>query len=182
MATETLYPDENCCILFCYFVGATNLVEGFAAIGAYPGAYQPKKPVMKRVFNTDLPGNYGHLALLLFRISVACLMLTHGFPKLQRLLSGEEIQFADPYGLGVTTSFVLVVFAEFFCSILVILGAATRLAAIPIIITMTTAVIFAHANDPFGVKEKPLLFLVCFVFLLIIGAGKYSVDNSLRKS
>jgi putative oxidoreductase len=136
---------------------------------------------MKRTFNTDLPGNFGHMALLIFRVLVACLLLTHGFPKLQKLLSGDEIQFMDPYGLGVTTSFVLVVFAEFVCSILVILGLATRLATIPIIIAMATAVIFAHANDPFGVKEKPLLFLVCFAFILIIGAGKYSVDNSLRR-
>lgn len=136
---------------------------------------------MKRIFKTDLPGNYGHVGLLLFRVSVACLMLTHGFPKLQKLFSGDDIQFADPYGLGVTTSFVLVVFAEFFCSMLVILGLATRLAAIPIIITMATAVIFAHANDPFGVKEKPLLFFVCFTFLLIVGAGKYSVDHSLQR-
>lgn len=137
---------------------------------------------MKRIFNTDLPGNFGHLALLIFRILVAILMLTHGFPKLQRLFSGEEIKFADPYGLGVTTSFVLVIFAEFGCSILIILGLATRLAAIPIMITMSTAIIFAHANDPFGVKEKPMLFLVCFAFLLVVGAGRYSVDNSLRKS
>ncbi len=136
---------------------------------------------MKRTFNTDLPGNYGHLALLLFRILVACLLLTHGIPKLTKLFSGDEIQFINPYGLGVTTSFVLATFAEFVCSILVILGLATRLATIPIIITMATAIIFAHANDPFGVKEKPLLFLVCFAFLLVIGAGKYSIDNSLRR-
>jgi putative oxidoreductase len=121
------------------------------------------------------------MALLIFRVAVACLLLTHGFPKLQKLLSGDEIQFLDPYGLGVTTSFVLVIFAEFICSILVILGLATRLVTIPIIIAMATAVIVAHANDPFGVKEKPLLFLVCFAFLLMIGAGKYSVDNSLRR-
>jgi putative oxidoreductase len=137
---------------------------------------------MKRIFNTDLPGNFGHVALLMFRVVVAILLLTHGFPKLQRLFSGEEIKFADPYGLGMTTSFVLVIFAEFVCSILVILGLATRLAAIPIMIAMATAVIFAHANDPFGVKEKPLLFLVCFTFLLVVGAGRYSVDNSLRKN
>ncbi|HEY9487461.1 MAG TPA: DoxX family protein [Chryseosolibacter sp.] len=136
---------------------------------------------MKKIFNTDLPGNYGHVALLIFRILVSFLMLTHGFPKLQRLFSGEEIQFANPYGLGVTTSFVLATFAEFFCSILVILGFATRLAVIPIMITMATAVIFAHANDPFGVKEKPLLFLVVYAFLLVVGAGRYSVDRSLEK-
>ena len=136
---------------------------------------------MKKIFNTDLPGNYGHVALLIFRILVSCLMLTHGFPKLQRLFSGEEIQFANPYGLGVTTSFALATFAEFFCSILVILGLATRLAVIPIMITMATAVIFAHANDPFGVKEKPLLFLIVYAFLLVVGAGRYSVDRSLEK-
>ncbi len=133
----------------------------------------------KRLFSTDLPGNYGHLALLFFRILVACLLLTHGFPKLQRLFSGAEIQFANPYGLGMTTSFVLVTFAEFVCSILVILGLATRLATIPIMITMATAALIAHANDPFGVKEKPLLFLVCFAFIFIVGAGKYSLDRRL---
>ena len=136
---------------------------------------------MKRIFNTDFPGTLGHFALLFLRVLTACLMLTHGFPKLQRLFSGEEIQFADPYGIGITTSFVLAVFAEFVCSILVILGLATRLAVIPIMITMATAVIFAHANDPFGVKEKPLLFLVVFTFLLFVGPGRYSVDRSLGR-
>ena len=136
---------------------------------------------MKRIYNTDLPGNSGHFALLFLRVAAAGLLMTHGIPKLQRLLSGDEIQFADPYGLGPTTSFVLIIFAEVVCSILVILGAFTRLAAIPIMIGMATAVIFAHANDPFGVKEKPLLFLVIFTFLLMIGPGRYSVDNSLQR-
>lgn len=137
---------------------------------------------MKRIFNTDVPGRYGHAALLFLRVAAACLMLTHGFPKVQRLFSGEEIQFADPYGLGVTTSLALAAFAEFVCSILVILGLATRLAVIPIMITMATAVIFAHANDPFGVKEKPLLFLVVFTFILIIGPGRYSIDRNLGRN
>lgn len=136
---------------------------------------------MKKIYNTDLSPRLGHLALLLFRLSAGALMLTHGFPKFQRLLSGEEIKFADPYGLGVEVSFVLVVFAEFVCSILVMVGLATRLAVIPLIITMITAVIFAHANDPFGVKEKPLLFIVIFGLLLVFGSGRYSVDRALEK-
>lgn len=136
---------------------------------------------MKKIFNTSLPGQKGHIALLVFRVLIAIFMLTHGIPKLQKLLSGEEIQFADPYGLGMTTSFILATFAEFLCSILVILGLATRLAVIPIVITMATAVIFAHANDPWGVKEKPLLFLVCFALLIVFGSGRYSVDRVLEK-
>jgi putative oxidoreductase len=71
---------------------------------------------MKKIFNTDLPENYGHVALLFFRVIAASFLLTHGFPKLQKLLSGEEIQFLDPYGLGITTSFVLVVLLNFFAA------------------------------------------------------------------
>ena len=136
---------------------------------------------MKKIFDTDFSGNSAHVAVLVFRVLVAIFMLTHGFPKFQKLLSGEEIQFANPYGLDMTTSFVLATFAEFLCSILVLIGLATRLAVIPLMITMATAVIFAHADDPFGVKEKPLLFFVCFGLLLILGSGRYSVDRSLEK-
>ena len=136
---------------------------------------------MKKIFNTNLPPASAHVALLIFRVLVAILMLTHGVPKLQKLLSGDEIQFVDPYGFGVTTSFLLVNFSEFLCSLLVILGFATRLAAIPPMITMATAVIFAHADDPFGVKEKPLLFLLCFGLLAVFGSGRYSVDRVLEK-
>lgn len=136
---------------------------------------------MKKIYNTDFPEKYGHIGLLLFRITAAGLMLTHGIPKLQRLLSGEEIKFADPYGFGPEVSFVLVIFAEFFCSILVSLGLLTRLAVIPLMITMGTAVIFAHANDPFGVKEKSLLFLLIFAFLAVFGSGRYSIDRVLEK-
>lgn len=134
----------------------------------------------RRIFTTDFPGE-GHVALLIFRICAAALMLTHGIPKLATLLSGSEIRFADPYGLGPVTSFVLVVFAEFVCSILIILGLATRLAVIPLIINMTTAAVFAHANDPFAVKEKALLFLIIFFLLLFLGPGRYSIDHTLAK-
>jgi putative oxidoreductase len=136
---------------------------------------------MKRIYNTSLPEKYGHIALLVFRVIAAGFMLTHGIPKLQRLLSGEEIKFADPYGLGPATSFVLVIFAEFLCSILVSLGLLTRLAVIPLMITMSTAVIFAHADDPFGVKEKPLLFLLIFALLFVFGSGRYSIDRVLER-
>ncbi|MEX1239472.1 MAG: DoxX family protein [Cyclobacteriaceae bacterium] len=136
---------------------------------------------MKKIYNTSLPEKYGHIALLVFRVIAAGFMLTHGIPKLQRLLSGEEIKFADPYGLGPATSFVLVIFAEFLCSILVSLGLLTRLAVIPLMITMATAVIFAHADDPFGVKEKPLLFLLIFALLFVFGSGRYSIDRILER-
>ena len=135
----------------------------------------------RKIFRTDFPQQSGHLALLIFRIAAAAFMLSHGIPKLTKLLSGEEIQFADPYGLGPVTSFVLVIFAEFICSILVMLGVATRLAALPLVFNMATAVIFAHAHDPFAVKEKALLFLIIFGLLAVVGPGRYSFDHALSQ-
>lgn len=79
-------------------------------------------------------------------------------------------------GFGREISLVLAVFAEFFCSILVILGFATRFALFPLIITMLVAIFIAHGDDPFHVKEHALLFLFPYLSLLILGAGKYSLD------
>lgn len=103
-------------------------------------------------------------------------MLTHGFPKLIKLFGSEEIVFADPFGMGMATTLALAVFAEFVCSILVIIGLGTRLAAVPLIITMFTAAFVIHAPDPFQRKEMALLYLVIFTVILITGAGKHSLD------
>lgn len=136
---------------------------------------------MKKWFSISPGEQQIGLALLLLRILSGAFILTHGFPKLMRLFSGNEIKFMNFLGLGPEVSLSLAVFAEFFCAILIILGAATRLATIPLMITMGTAAFVAHADDPFGTKEKPLLYLVVFAFLLISGAGKYSVDSRLAK-
>lgn len=138
---------------------------------------------MKNLFSTKINLNSLDFILLLVRIAVAAFMLTHGFPKLMKLLAGGEIRFSDPIGLGVTFSLVLVVFAEFFCSILIGFGIGTRLASIPLIITMSLAAFIAHDGDPFGKKELALLYLVIYTFLLFTGSGKFSLDYLIsRKS
>ena len=116
------------------------------------------------------------ILVLILRICIAAFMITHGWPKLLRLLEGGEIQFGDPIGLGPTLSLILVVFAEFFCSILIGIGLGTRLASIPLIFTMLVAAFIAHADDPFRQKEMALLYLLFYVFLLVVGSRKYSLD------
>ncbi|CAN5393259.1 DoxX family protein [soil metagenome] len=135
---------------------------------------------MRKLFSSYYNDQLNHIWLFIFRLCVSGFMLTHGVPKLERLMAGGEIQFADPFGIGPTASLALSAFAEFFCSILIILGLATRLATIPLIINMSVTVIFAHADDPFAGKEKALLFLVCYLTILIFGPGKYSADRYIR--
>jgi|SRR5690606_34244559 len=132
---------------------------------------------MKNTYSTNLNLPQVDLGLLIFRIAIAGLMLTHGTPKLLRFFGGGEISFADPLGVGETLTFTLAVFAEFICSVLIIVGLGTRLAVIPLIITMAVVALVVHADDGFGRQELPLLYLAGFVLLFFTGSGKYSLDH-----
>jgi putative oxidoreductase len=119
------------------------------------------------------------LGLLLLRLSAGGIMAySHGWGKLQSLFS-EEIQFADPIGIGEEASLFLTVFAEFFCGILVAVGLFTRTALVPLIITMWVAVFIIHADDPFGKQEFGLLYLIPYLTLYFTGPGKLSLDKQL---
>jgi len=119
------------------------------------------------------------MGLLLIRLGLAVFMLPHGYAKLIHF-SERMDKFSDPYGIGSTPSLVLIIFAEFFCSILLALGLFTRFALIPLIIGMGTVVLVVHGSDPFGDKEKALLYLAPYIGLFFSGPGKYAVDRMLR--
>lgn len=118
--------------------------------------------------------------VLILRVGVSLLMLTHGYAKLTRAIGGDH-SFADPIGIGEELSLVLTVFAEFFCSVLLILGLASRAVLIPLIITMTVVTFIIHGDDPFDKKEHALLFLIPYITLFLTGPGKFSIDSGLYK-
>lgn len=120
------------------------------------------------------------LGLLLLRIVSGGVMLTHGYPKFQKILAGN-MQFGDPLGLGQASSLYFSTFAEFVCSILIVLGLFTRLATIPLIINMTVVFFIVHAADDFGKKEMPLLYLGMFIVLFFMGSGRFSLDRNIYK-
>ncbi|KIC89620.1 DoxX family protein [Flavihumibacter sp. ZG627] len=129
---------------------------------------------MKELFK---PGSlHTDLATLLLRLIVGGLFIRYGWMK---IVNYDQIlpMFGDIIGIGSRLSFNLVIFAEFFCAILVVLGLVTRLAIIPIFITMTVVFFIAHANDPFDAKAIAFVYwLLCFV-IFILGSGKYSLDK-----
>ena len=117
-----------------------------------------------------------NIAAAILRIFAGVSMLTHGYPKLEKLMSGD-IQFMDFMGLGPVITLVLVVFAEVVCSVLLILGLLTRFASVVLMITMLVAIFVAHAADPYAVKEMAAIYLVMYIVILLIGAGKFSIDQ-----
>lgn len=117
-----------------------------------------------------------HIGLLILRLGFGGLMLTHGIPKLMKLLQGN-LEFSDPLGIGALPSLILTVIGEVICPLLIIIGYKTRLAAIPAAITMAVAAFIVHGADPVGTKEKALLYLFAYVIIALTGPGKYSVDR-----
>ena len=139
------------------------------------------KKLVRFFFDTGKHSASMSLSLLFLRIAVGLLMLTHGYGKLMMLVAEGHIQFADPIGMGVTSSLILVVFAEFFCSIFLILGVGTRFSVIPLLVTMLVAAFIIHANDPLNVKELALFYATIYIFLFTTGAGRFSLDTWIQK-
>lgn len=135
--------------------------------------------MIKTIYNS---GNYSkqiNLVLLVLRIVSGAFMLTHGIGKYSKLFNNAPIAFADPIGIGESASLALTVFSEVFCSLLLIVGFSTRLAAIPLLITMLVAAFVVHVDDGFGKQELPLIYAAIYFVIAISGAGKASIDNWL---
>ena len=137
---------------------------------------------MKKILSVNNTSNTTDIALLTARIGIAALMLTHGIPKLLMLLSGAPVQFPAVLGMSAELCLALAVFAEVFCSLFLLAGLATRLAAIPLAITMLVAAFLIHGADPLSVKEPALYYLLVYTVLLLAGSGKYSIDYLLQSS
>lgn len=137
---------------------------------------------MKRIINVNKTAGATDIALLLARVGISVLMLTHGIPKMILLFSGAPIQFPTVLGMNPELSLGLAVFAEVFGSILLLAGFVTRLAVVPLITTMLVAVLIIHAGDPFVKQEPALQYLLVYTVLLFTGSGKYSIDYLLQNN
>jgi putative oxidoreductase len=120
------------------------------------------------------------LGILLLRLVFGGLMMTHGYSK---FMGYDQIApvFPDLIGIGSSLSFNLVISAELFCAIFVLIGLLTRFSVIPIFITMFVAYFIAHGAQPFQEKELPFAFLTLSFAVFVLGSGKYSVDQLILK-
>ena len=119
--------------------------------------------------------------LLIVRIFIGFAMLTHGYPKLQQLLSGADIQFFNIFGLGQKLSLILAVFAEVVCSLFLILGLFTRTFVVPLIITMAVAGFIVHSADSFATRELAFVYLSIYLIVFVLGGGNYSIDALMNQ-
>ncbi|MGV3695595.1 DoxX family protein [Flavobacterium sp.] len=140
---------------------------------------------MKKLFSAA-PINLD-LGLLCIRVIIGVLMACYGY---QKLIHFNEMAASDFWAkevrfLGMTGSvpLALTVFAEFFCSLLLIAGLLTRLSLIPLLICM--AYIFGvvagmeivHSGDNGTEINNAFVYFVIYLALFLTGAGRYSLDH-----
>lgn len=128
---------------------------------------------MKRLINPESLNT--DLATLILRLVFGGMFIYHGYPK---LVGYNDMlgMFGDPVGLGTELSVILVIFAEFFCGIFILLGLFTRFAVVFTFITMLVAYFVAHGKDEFMVKMLPFVYIWLCVVIFILGSGRYSLD------
>ena len=128
----------------------------------------------KMIHNPDL-------GLLIFRLFVGLTMaFAHGLGKLppsEQLIGGvSSMGFPMPVVFAWAAAL-----AEFAGGVLIAGGLFTRHASLFLGFTMGVAAFVAHSADPFNVKEMALLYLASCVLLFFTGAGRFSLDSSIRK-
>ena len=118
-----------------------------------------------------------NIGLLLLRIVFCGAMIYgHGLGKLNKLIAGN-FKFSDPIGIGEAPTLFLAVFSEFIAPIFILIGFKTKFFSFFPAATMFVAAFVVHLGDPFSRIEKAILFLAVFVFFMISGPGKYSIDK-----
>jgi len=136
--------------------------------------------MIKKLFSAKYSAGAFHTAMLLLRLGVGILMMYIGYDKLVHFNQYKQT-FMNFLGLGATVSLVLVVFAEFFCSLFIILGLFTRLATIPLIITCLVIIFKVNNGQVFETYQVAPLYLTGYLVLLLVGPGRVSVDNMIGK-
>jgi len=122
-----------------------------------------------------------NIAMLLLRVSFgAVLMVKHGFTKVMNFATLQHT-FYNFLGMGPKFSLILLLVAEIFCSLLIVLGLFTRWACIPIIIAMIVVIFGNDAGKELLDSELALFYLTAFVVILFCGPGGISVDGMIGR-
>ena len=135
---------------------------------------------MSRFLSTKYSNAGFNFGMLVLRVVLGILLASHGYSKLISFTT-LRYKFMNFLHLGSTVSLSLVIFAELFCSIFLILGLFTRFAIIPIIIAMGVVVFVATHGEILGQGERGTIYLAASIAILFCGPGKISVDGMIGK-
>lgn len=137
---------------------------------------------MKKLINLDfIPVNMD-FALLLLRVWLGFSLFTkHGIEKFVNFSEWSQ-HFPDLIHVGSTPSLIFALIADGICSVLIILGLGTRIAALFISINLLVVFVLMH-HFSFGDDHSELvyIYLGSFIAIVFAGGGKYSLEKYFSK-
>ena len=136
---------------------------------------------MKKLLSTSYSDNAFNFALLVQRVGTGLLLLmAHGLTKISNF-SEMSNTFFDPFHIGHRNTLLLSIFAEVFCSMLLVLGLFTRLAAFVILLDLSFAVFMYHKGQPLRNIDLGVIYLTSVFSIMLVGPGRVSVDGMMGK-
>ena len=137
----------------------------------------PLAVVRNRIF--PLLDRVRWLGPLLLRASLGAVFVTSGWGKLHNL--GQVTGFFTELGIPFPAfNAVLASSTELVGGALILIGLATRLAAVPLVVTMVVAILTAKRPEIDGVTSVlgfiEFTYLAGLVWLAVSGAGRASLD------
>ncbi len=103
---------------------------------------------------------------------------------MKKLLSFEDTvkHIPDPIGVGGEISAVVAIVANIVAPLFIIVGLTTRLAAMATLSVTLMGFFIVHGNDPWAVRDVPLMYSLAYLLIFFMGPGKYSLDNKILKT
>lgn len=125
---------------------------------------------------------YPDIAKLLLRLGLGVMMLFHGVHK---IISGIDGVRALVLKAGFLEFLAYGVFiGEVVAPIFIILGLYARVASFVVAMNMIVAIYLAYASEIFALNkfgapviELPLFYLLLSVIIILLGSGKFAVNN-----
>ncbi|MBV8550838.1 MAG: DoxX family protein [Acidobacteriaceae bacterium] len=118
-------------------------------------------------------------ALLVLRVWLGfALFLRHGWEKIHEF-GAMSAHFPNPLHIGSVPSLAFALLSDGICSILVMIGFATRWATLIIMINTGVAFVLVHKMAFFGPHqgELPWIYFGWAFTLFLAGPGRYSFDG-----
>jgi len=121
------------------------------------------------------------LGLLWLRVFTGLGMAYHGYGKVFGGRMAGMVEGVAAMGFPMPEFFAwAAAYSEFAGGILLALGLFTQPAALFILFTMGVAAFIKHGADPFKVKELALAYFVAAGAVMLLGAGKLSLDHVIQ--
>lgn len=123
-------------------------------------------------------------ALLLGRLAVGLLFLSTGWGKVHDI--PKVTHFFETLGIPAPGFHaVLVGYSELLCGAALVVGLFSRLATIPLIVSMTVALLTAKRGDIHGlfdlVGQDEFTYLVVLVMIAVLGPGRIALDHFIAR-